>query len=149
MAAGMTLPRAHFERFAQAFDETVRKQLAAEDLEAVLWSDGELGFDDLSLDLAQQLRDGGPWGQHFPEPLFDGEFLLVNQRLVGERHLKMVLADPANPQRTIDAIAFQVDTRQWPNPDVERLRIAYRVDINEWKGRQSVQLIVEYLEPAA
>lgn len=148
MAAGMTLPRAHFQRFAQAFDETVRKQLAAEDLEAVLWSDGELGFDDLSLDLAQQLRDGGPWGQHFPEPLFDGEFLLVSQRIVGERHLKMLLADLSNPQRTIDAIAFQVDTRQWPNPEVDRLRIAYRIDINEWKGRQSVQLLVEYLEPA-
>ncbi len=148
MAAGMTLPRTHFERFAQAFDETVRRQLDAADLEAVLWSDGELAFDDLSLDLAQQLRDGGPWGQHFPEPLFDGEFLLVSQRIVGERHLKMLLADLANPQCTIDAIAFQVDTRQWPNPEVDRLRIAYRVDINEWKGRQSVQLLVEYLEPA-
>ncbi len=148
MAAGMTLPRAHFERFAQAFDETVRSQLDAADLEAVLWSDGELPFDELSLELAQQLRDGGPWGQHFPEPLFDGEFLLVNQRIVGERHLKMVLADPADRQRTIDAIAFQVDTRRWPDPDVQRLRIAYRIDVNEWKGRQSVQLLVEYLESA-
>jgi single-stranded-DNA-specific exonuclease len=147
MAAGMTLPRAHFERFARAFDETVRRQLDAADLEAVLWSDGELTFDQLTLELAQQLSDGGPWGQHFPEPLFDGEFLLVSQRIVGERHLKMVLADVANPQRTIDAIAFQVDTRQWPNPDVDRLRIAYRVGINEWKGRQTVQLLVEYLEP--
>src|SRR5690606_11192295 len=106
MAAGLTLPRARFDTFARAFDETVRGQLDAAALEAVLWSDGELAFDDLDLDLAQRLRDGGPWGQHFPEPLFDGEFLLVQQRLVGGRHLKMVLADPRDSQRLVDAIAF-------------------------------------------
>jgi single-stranded-DNA-specific exonuclease len=147
MAAGMSLERANFDVFAAAFDAVVREQLDASDLTAVLWSDGELGLDSLTLDFAQALRDGGPWGQHFPEPLFDGEFVIVQQRLVGEKHLKLVLADPRSPTQPIDAIAFHVDTRHWPDPGIERVRIAYRLDINEWRGQQSVQLIVEYLEP--
>ena len=114
----------------------------------MLWSDGELAASQLTLELALALRDGGPWGQHFPEPLFDGEFLLLQQRLVGERHLKMVVADPAQPGLAIDAIAFGIDTRSWPDPAVQRVRLAYRLDVNEWRGRQSVQLLVEYLEPA-
>lgn len=148
MAAGLSLRREQFETFAQAFDTIVRSQLSIDDLTAVLWSDGELSAEQMTLDIAQALRDGGPWGQHFPEPLFDGEFLLLQQKLLGERHLKMVLAHPATPQQVIDAIAFGVDTRHWPKPQLEKIRIAYRLDINEWRGQQSVQLLVEYLEPA-
>jgi single-stranded-DNA-specific exonuclease len=147
MAAGMSLERERFDAFAAAFDAVVREQLDESDLTAVLWSDGELGPDLLNMDFAQALRDGGPWGQHFPEPLFDGEFAIVQQRLVGEKHLKLVLADPRSPAHTIEAIAFHVDTRIWPDPGIERVHMAYRLDINEWRGQQSVQLIVEYLEP--
>src|SRR5690606_19189012 len=93
MAAGMTLRRERVDHFRDAFDAVVRMQLTEADLTAVLWSDGELAFDDLNLELAQAIQDGGPWGQHFPEPLFDGEFTLVQQRLVGEKHLKLVLGD--------------------------------------------------------
>lgn len=153
MAAGLSFPREKFEAFASAFDAVVREQLTADDLTAVLLSDGELASDLLTLEVAQALRAGGPWGQHFPEPLFDGEFLLLQQRIVGERHLKMVVA-PVSPlrkssssQQIIDAIAFGIDTRAWPNPDVKKVRLAYRLDINEWRGQQSVQLLVEYLEP--
>jgi len=148
MAAGLSLRREQFGEFERAFDTVVRAQLSEENLTAVLWSDGELLAEHMTLELAQALRDGGPWGQHFPEPLFDGEFLLVQQRLVGERHLKMVLAHPNAPQQIIDAIAFSIDPRRWPNLDVEKVRIAYRLDINEWRGKESVQLLVEYLEPA-
>ena len=148
MAAGLSLPRENFEAFARAFDETVRELLREDDLVAVLWSDGALRSDQLTLDIAQALRDGGPWGQHFPEPLFDGEFLLLQQRLVGSKHLKMVVADPVSPQQPFDAIAFNIDIRQWPNTTAQKVRLAYRLDINEWRGQQSVQLLVEYLEPA-
>ncbi|HEY3698711.1 MAG TPA: single-stranded-DNA-specific exonuclease RecJ [Spongiibacteraceae bacterium] len=147
MAAGLSLRREQFDAFAQAFDAIVRSQLSIDDLTAVLWSDGELGVEQMTLDIAQKLRDGGPWGQHFPEPLFDGEFLLLQQKLLGERHLKMVLAHPATPQQVIDAIAFGVDLRHWPKPQLQKIRIAYRLDINEWRGQQNVQLLVEYLEP--
>ena len=146
MAAGLSLSREKFAMFETAFDAVVREQLTEDDLTAVLLSDGELTPEFFSLEIAQALRDGGPWGQHFPEPLFDGEFLLLQQRLVGERHLKMVLAHPSAPQQIIDAICFGIDTRQWPNPEVKNIRAAYRLDINEWRERQSVQLLVEYIE---
>lgn len=148
MAAGMSLERRHFEDFSAAFDKVVREHLDESALTAVLWSDGELNGDALTLDFAQALREGGPWGQQFPEPLFDGEFRVVQQRLVGEKHLKLVLADPRAPNVAIDAIAFNIDPRRWPDASVERVRIAYRLDINEWRGQQTVQLLVEYLEPA-
>lgn len=126
----------------------MRDQLCADDLTAVVLSDGELMPTDMTLDVAQALRDGGPWGQHFPEPLFDGEFLIVQQRLLGEKHLKLVVAHPGAPTQVLDAIAFNVDNRRWPDPAVTKVRLAYRLDINEWRGQQSVQLLVEYLEPA-
>lgn len=146
MAAGMSLPRENFSAFATAFDAEVRRQLRPEDMAALILSDGELQAQEFDLDLVEQLRAAGPWGQHFPEPLFDGEFFLVQQRLVGERHLKLVLATDAAGQQLIDAIAFNVDLQAWPNNAAQRVRLAYRVDINEYRGKQTLQLLVEYLE---
>lgn len=147
MAAGMSLMRNNFAVFAQAFDEEVRRQLNEADLQAVILSDGELAAQDLSLPLAMQLRDAGPWGQHFPEPVFDGEFFLVQQRKVGEKHLKMTLAIDTQRQQLIDAIAFNVDTTIWPNPEVQRVRLAYKLDVNEFRGNTTLQLLVDHLEP--
>ncbi|WP_323814379.1 single-stranded-DNA-specific exonuclease RecJ [Cellvibrio sp. NN19] len=147
MAAGMSLARENFTAFSQAFDEEVRRQLTAENLQAVVVSDGELGAQDLSLQVATQLRDAGPWGQHFPEPVFDGEFYLVQQKLVGEKHLKMTLALDANKQQMIDAIAFNIDRQIWPSAQIQKVRIAYKLDINEFRGNTNVQLLVDYLEP--
>jgi len=146
MAAGMTLAHERFEDFKQAFDQEVRRQLNPEDLQAVLVSDGKLEPDEVNMDLATLLRNSGPWGQHFPEPLFDGEFRLVQQRLVGDKHLKMTLALDDAGQQLVDAIAFNIDPELWPNPNVDQVRLAYRLDVNEFRGRQTVQLIVEYLE---
>jgi single-stranded-DNA-specific exonuclease len=148
MAAGMSLEKRHYPRFEQAFDTEVRRLLNADDMQAVLHSDGELTAADFELELAEQLRNGGPWGQHFPEPLFDGHFRLVQQRIVGENHLKMVLAVDAAGQQLIDAIAFNVDTKLWPNEQLEYVKVAYKLDVNEFRGRQSVQLLVDYLQPA-
>lgn len=147
MAAGMSLQREHFTAFAEAFDTEVRRQLLPEDMAAKVMSDGELQGQDFNLALVEQLRTAGPWGQHFPEPLFDGQFFLIQQRLVGEKHLKMVLARDATGQELIDAIAFNVDVSVWPNNAVTRVELAYRLDINEYRGKQSLQLLVEYLEP--
>ena len=146
MAAGMSLEHKNFTAFAQAFDEEVRRQLSDEDLTALLVSDGELSAQDFTIAIASQLREAGPWGQHFPEPLFDGEFYLIQQRLVGEKHLKMVLSMDAAGKQLIDAIAFNVDLQVWPNPATTRARLVYRLDVNEFRGKQSVQLMVEYLE---
>jgi len=149
MAAGMSLTRANFAVFAQAFDDEVRRQLTADDLQAVVVSDGELAAQDFSLLIATQLREAGPWGQHFPEPVFDGEFFLVQQKLVGEKHLKMTLAHDAQGQNSVDAIAFNIDPKLWPNPQAEKVRVAYKLDINEFRGNITVQLLVDYLELAA
>ena len=95
--------------------------------------------------MAEVIREAGPWGQTFPEPLFDGLFDIVDQRLVGGKHLKMVLA---KEDKTFDAIAFNIDVDQWPNYRCERITAAYRLDINEFRGKRSVQLIVEHVEVA-
>lgn len=147
MAAGMSLAREHFAEFSAAFDTEVRRQLRPEDMAATVMSDGELQAEDFNLSLVEQLRVAGPWGQHFPEPLFDGEFFLLQQRLVGEKHLKMVVALDAGGQQLVDAIAFNVDLQAWPNHDLKRVKLAYRLDVNEYRGKQTLQLLVEYLEP--
>ncbi len=146
MAAGLSLPADKLDAFRQAFDEVVRRSLSDDDLHAVILSDGELDHTDFTLELAHCLREAGPWGQQFPEPLFDGEFYLVQQRIVGEKHLKLVVATDAARSQLLDAIAFNVDLEQWPNNAVQRVRLAYRLDVNEFRGRQSLQLMVEYLE---
>lgn len=144
MAAGLTLPRAAYDEFAAAFVAEVERHAQDVHLQAVIESDGELAAEDFQLALATQLRFAGPWGQHFPEPVFDGRFTVVSQRLVGEKHLKMVLS-PASGDTLLDAIAFNIDPRVWPDLSVNEIEIAYRLDVNEFRGQRSVQLVVEQL----
>ena len=149
MAAGLSLERDNFDAFRVAFDAEVRRHLNPEDLQGVLHSDGELQPAELCLPVAEELREAGPWGQGFPEPLFDGVFELVSHRILAEKHLKMVLA-PSGSQQIIDAIAFfkaaqfgelfrQAQPRQ-------PIRIAYRLDVNEWRGERNPQLVIEHIE---
>jgi len=145
MAAGLTLRRAHYAAFAAAFVAEVERHGRDLDLEAVLESDGELAPSDFDLALAETLRLGGPWGQHFPEPLFDGRFRLVQQRLVAAKHLKLVLGLPGS-REVLDAIAFNVDLERWPDEKAQWVRAAYRLDVNEFRGRRSLQLVIEQLE---
>ena len=146
MAAGLSLPAEHFETFAKAFDEEVRRQLCEDDLTGRLLSDGVLSIDEFNLPLARELRNAGPWGQHFPEPLFHGAFQLVQQRIVGERHLKVVLKSECGSLQ-LDGIAFGVDREVWPNPTVRWVELAYKLDVNEFRGQESVQLLISHLAP--
>jgi single-stranded-DNA-specific exonuclease len=143
MAAGLTLSRQHFEKFSQSFNAAVTALLTEEQLHNKLLSDGEMAENELTLETAEVLREAGPWGQAFPEPLFDGTFNILEQRLVGNKHLKMVLG---LEKINLDAIAFNVDMKLWPNYRCERVHIAYRMDVNEFRGKRTVQLIVENLE---
>jgi single-stranded-DNA-specific exonuclease len=144
MAAGLSLLRGQFDDFRQAFAEEVARHLDTSDLRGEIHTDGELSAGDFTLDLAQQLRDAGPWGQGFPEPLFEGVFDVVERRAVAEKHLKLYLRAEGQP-RPIEAIAFRAleggELPAWP-----QVRAAYRLDINEYQGTRSVQLIVEHLE---
>lgn len=146
MAAGLTLAKEHFGAFAAAFDAEVRRHLVDEDLNGRVLTDGPLGVEEFHLELARSLRHAGPWGQHFPEPLFHGRFQLVQQRLVGERHLKLVVKSECG-RLTLDGIAFNVDRELWPDPTVRWAEIAYRLDVNEYRGQESVQLMVTHLLP--
>ena len=146
MAAGLTLPVANFERFSQAFDDEVRRQLREEDLMGRLLSDGSLTVEEFHLELARALRNAGPWGQHFPEPLFHGVFQLVEQRIVGERHLKVVLKTECGSVK-LDGIAFGIDREVWPNPTIRWVELAYKLDLNEFRGNETVQLMIAHIEP--
>ncbi len=170
MAAGLTLKREHFSVFSTAFDEEVRRLLGDEALRGIVLSDGELAPTDISMELAEALRNGGPWGQAFAEPVFDGQFQIVNQRVVGEKHLKMSLRplqNGAGCAPVFDAIAFNVQacsalqaasgilplaTLAEPfagalpcAAEATSVHIAYKLDVNEYKGQRSVQLIVEHI----
>ncbi len=148
MAAGLELREADLARFAAAFDNVVSAELGTVALQGEVLSDGELPAGLLGLELARTLRNGGPWGQHFPEPVFDGEFIIRQQKLVGGRHLKLLVAPLQDPQRVLEAIWFNVDTQCWPNPSIRRAHIAYRVDANEFRGLVNLQLMVSHLDPA-
>lgn len=145
MAAGMTLSRSDFDAFAEAFDRAVRDTLTAADLEAAITTDGPLSADELSLETAALLKRAGPWGQHFPEPLFDGEFRVVSQRIVGENHLKLVL-QPVDGGGIIDGIAFNTGP-EVPDYTHTGVRVVYKPDANTFRGRTNLQLLVDYLEP--
>ena len=146
MAAGLTLKSGGFATFAKAYDDAVREQLKPEQLTGELWSDGELTPNELTLEIAQLLRNAGPWGQSFEEPLFDGYFKIIQQRIVGERHLKLVLETPCSTLM-LDAIAFNVDLHTWPDATIQHARIVYKLDVNEYRGNFTLQLMVEQIEP--
>ncbi|MCG9695742.1 single-stranded-DNA-specific exonuclease RecJ [Shewanella sp. Isolate11] len=146
MAAGLSLKAGEFDRFNQAYDLAVRELLAPEQLTGELLSDGELLPQQMNMDLARTLRDAGPWGQNFPEPLFDGYFRIVQQRIVGERHLKLVLETECG-QTMVDAIAFNVDLKTWPDATIQFAQVVYKLDINEFRGNETLQLMVEQIEP--
>ncbi|MCF1439864.1 MAG: single-stranded-DNA-specific exonuclease RecJ, partial [Shewanella sp.] len=145
MAAGLSIPLSAYDAFAEAFDKAVHESLQPEQLTGELLSDGELGADMLTLETALMLRNAGPWGQAFEEPLFDGYFRLLQQRIVGEKHLKMIVETECG-SLMLDAIAFNVDLRIWPDATISHVRLAYRLDVNEFRGNQSLQLLVEQIE---
>ncbi|MGI2257900.1 single-stranded-DNA-specific exonuclease RecJ [Shewanella sp. GXUN23E] len=145
MAAGLSIPVSAYDDFAAAFDKAVHESLQPEQLTGEILSDGELGADLLTLDTALMLRNAGPWGQAFEEPLFDGHFRLLQQRVVGEKHLKMMVETECG-SLMLDAIAFNVDMSIWPDATISHVRLAYRLDVNEFRGNQSLQLLVEQIE---
>ncbi|WP_440875740.1 single-stranded-DNA-specific exonuclease RecJ [Thalassotalea sp. PLHSN55] len=143
MAAGLSIKANDFTRFQQIFVETAQAWIKPEDLHGVIMSDGALATNEMTLDFAHQLRNAGPWGQNFSEPIFDDHFELVQQRIVGEKHLKLVVE---KDQQIFDAIAFNVDLKRWPNNKAKKVHLAYKLDINEFRGKQSVQLLVDFIE---
>ena len=145
MAAGLSLLRENYHAFARAFDQEVRRHLNEKDLQHIIYSDGNLHEDNFTIEFAELIQSAGPWGQAFPEPIFDDHFRVLEQRLVGNKHLKLTLK---RQEKLIDAIAFNIDVERWPNHRCQTIHMAYRLDINEYRGLRSVQLLIEHLEEA-
>ncbi|OOF77611.1 single-stranded-DNA-specific exonuclease RecJ [Rodentibacter caecimuris] len=148
MAAGLSIREECFSQFQQIFNQTVLDWLDETHLQGIIWTDGELRTNEFTLETAELLKNGGPWGQAFAEPCFDGEFKILDQRAIGQgqNHLKM-LVEPKQGGPLLDAIAFNVDTRLYPDLSIKRARLAYKLDINEFRGNRNIQLLVEHIEP--
>jgi single-stranded-DNA-specific exonuclease len=145
MAAGLTLPRASFDRFRQCFEDTVRQAMGGHLSEREYEVDGSLSGTERTLDNALLLGNLMPWGQGFEAPLFTGSFVLASQREVGNgKHLKMTLEDPQT-HRSVDAIAFNCEVVTSPG---EEVRLVYSLEVNTWRDRQQLQLRVHHLEAA-
>ena len=141
MAAGLSLEADRIEEFRAAFAEEAARRLEPGQLEAKLLSDGPLEPQWFSLEVAQMLRNAGPWGKDFPEPVFDGRFRLRRQQPLKEKHLRMTLSPLEDPNVQVEAIAFNVE--DWPDPEATEISLAYRLDVNEFRGERNPQLVVE------
>lgn len=143
MAAGLAIQHQDFLKFSNAFNQGIAD--LNHEPEHCLWTDGNLEDAAFNITTAQLIQASGPWGQQFPEPMFDNVFKLVEQRIVGQNHLKLLL-QPLSGQGFIDAIVFGIDTESWPNHRARFIRIVHQLDVNEYQGRQKLQLLVKWME---
>ena len=146
MAAGLSIHPRQFTDFHKAFVQETQKHLEPSACVGKLWTDGALSEADFTLQTALLLQNAGPWGQQFPEPCFDNVFEILDQKLVGQNHLKITLSLP-NSDKIIDGIAFNVERDKWPNFRIKEAHVAYRLDVNVYQGRSRLQLMVEVLTP--
>ncbi|HHF3529282.1 TPA: single-stranded-DNA-specific exonuclease RecJ [Haemophilus influenzae] len=148
MAAGLSIREEHFADFQHIFNQTVADWFDEEHMQSIIWTDGELNSNEFNLETAELIKSVGTWGQGFPEPCFDGEFKILDQRAIGQNknHLKMLL-EPKQGGVLLDAIAFNINTRLYPDLSIKQARLAYKLEINEFRGNRSLQLLVDYIEP--
>jgi len=146
MAAGLSIYEEKLDTFQQHFQQLMEEWISPESLEGTIWTDGELTATQFNLDIAALIRDAGPWGQAFPEPLFDGRFKILQQRIVGSRHLKLLL-EPLSGGPMVDGIAFNIDTQIWPDISIKFVNIAYTLDINEFRGNRNIQVMIKHIQP--
>jgi single-stranded-DNA-specific exonuclease len=143
MAAGLSLEASQLDEFTQAICDVVQSHVNDETFQEIHYSDGELKPDDFELKSADDLRYAAPWGQHFPAPVFDNHFTIVNKRLLKDKHYKLVLR-PLDTSRTVNAIAFNIDIESWPE-EGGNVHLLYRLEVNEFRDTSSLQLMVERL----
>jgi len=144
MAAGMSIKNENLDQFCKAIAEITDKFTQGHDWSQTLWTDGALAGNDFTLELADLLRQSSPWGQGFPEPVFDGEFEVVETRIVGLSHLKMRVR-PTNSDQILDGICFGYMDKNEVEPS-GRVRLAYKLDVNEFRDRLTLQLMIQHIE---
>ncbi len=143
MAAGLSLDKSHLELFSEAFAQEAARLLDAEQLQATILSDGELEPQWFNLEVATLLANAGPWGQEFPEPIFHGHFRIEQQCRLADKHLKLLLSPIGARDLLLDAIAFNLEIDDWPVTGATSIEVAFRLDINEFRGKRNLQLMIE------
>lgn len=146
MAAGLSIPSENYDRFKKCFEQQVAKYLTREDVTSTYLTDGVLHPEEITLELAQDLKNM-IWGQGFPEPLFEGEFLIADQKILAEKHLKLILTSEGKEQKFFDAIFFNINRQDWPNHRAKKIFVVYRLDINFFRDISKTQLMLEYIFP--
>lgn len=142
MAAGLSITEQSLKHFREAFILEVNKHLDLSQCEGELLTDGPLQAGEFNIETAQLIQQAGPWGQQFAEPIFNNVFEIIDQRIVGQNHLKMTLVTLEGAQQ-VDAIAFNIDLKAWPNHRAKYINAAYKLDINFFQGRTKLQLLVQ------
>lgn len=148
MAVGLTIHEEDLEQFKSSIETLLNAQLHPDLLEQVIETDGEIDSQDFNYAIAKQVKESGPWGEGFSTPIFDGEFIIHQQRLLAEKHLKLVL-EPQNGGPLIEGFFFNVNRQQWPDQSIKNVKIVYQLDVDEFRGNQSPNLIIKHLWPIA
>ncbi|KES15439.1 Single-stranded DNA-specific exonuclease, partial [Gilliamella apicola SCGC AB-598-I20] len=148
MAAGLSIQEKDLDQFSALFEALITEQLDLDVLEQIIETDGEIDNQDFNYSIAKQLKESGPWGEGFIEPTFDGEFIIHQQRLFGEKHLKLVL-EPKNGGPIIEGICFNVNLNHWPDHTIKNAKIVYQLDVNEFRGNQTLNLMIRHIWPIA
>ncbi|SCC27290.1 single-stranded-DNA-specific exonuclease [Gilliamella bombicola] len=148
MAVGLTIREEDLERFKISIEALLDTRLKPDLLKQVIETDGEIDSQDFTYAIAKQVKESGPWGEGFCTPIFDGEFIIHQQRLLADKHLKLVL-EPQNGGPLIEGICFNVNRQQWPDQSIKNVKIIYHLDVDEFRGNQALNLVIKHLWPIA
>ncbi len=148
MAVGLSIRENDLERFRKHFETLIDKRLNANTLEQIIETDGEVDSQDFNYAMAKQLKESGPWGEGFTEPTFDGDFIVHQQRLFAEKHLRLVL-EPKNGGPIIEGVCFNVNLTQWPDNTIKNVKIIYQLDVDDFRGNQTAKLMIRHIWPIA
>ncbi|OCG03966.1 single-stranded-DNA-specific exonuclease RecJ [Gilliamella sp. wkB112] len=148
MAAGLTILEEKLESFKTCIETLVNNRINPDLLQQVIETDGEVDSHDLNYIIAKQLKEFGPWGEGFSEPIFDGEFIIHQQRIFAEKHLSLIL-EPKNGGPLIEGVYFNVNHSEWPDQSIKNIKIVYHLDVNEFRGNQSAKLLIKHVWPIA
>ena len=148
MAAGLSIQEKDLDKFRDLLETVITEQLDLKVLEQTIETDGEINNEDFNYSIAKLLKDSGPWGEGFIEPTFDGEFIIHQQRIFAEKHLKLVL-EPKNGGPIIEGICFNVNLTRWPDQTIKEAKIVYHLDVNEFRGNQTLKLMIRHIWPIA
>ena len=138
MAAGLSLSSAKIIEFRELFSSILSKQMNESLLQEIITTDGSLDATDFDLELAQELSEVSPWGQGFPAPTFDGVFDIIRSRVVGIRHVSLLLGVPNSAQQ-VSAIAFNALEESWW-VEKSKVKLIFRLTVNDYRDRESLQL---------